>query len=555
MKTKKYLLGITTASVAALALFTLSACSSGKSSASNQTQASGSIIFGGDGAQGGFTQADFNPFDSANHRQGVNFMYEPLMVVNSINGKATPFLATSEKTIDASTIEYTMHKGVKWSDGQPLTVKDVLFTFNLLKENPALDTNGEWQNIASISTTSDTITFHLTSPNVPAITTIDNQFIVPEHIWKDIKNPAKAKNSTPVVSGPYKLGTFNQNQYTLVKNNSYWDASAIQVETIKVPAASTTPQQVISAGMDWAYTYVNNVNTTWDKATQGKGKNTHWFPAGGIISLFPNLTKAPFNNLNFRKALSETLNRDTVAKDAELGYVSAAPQTSLMPGFSQFKDNSIPNGGVVKQDTSAATADFKAAGYTLKNGKLVDASGKQVSLSIELPGGWSDWLRGAQEIQAEFEKAGINVTLNTPSDQTVYNTDMQNGNYDLIMGSVGGTGNVYNDYNAFLNSSFYAPAGKQAANNFERFKDSSTDATLNSLKSATTTDAQKPLVNSLQETVYNQLPVINVFYGGLWGLYSNKDFTGWPSASNPYAGAQTWTNQVLLVVQNLKKAN
>ncbi|MCL2112515.1 MAG: ABC transporter substrate-binding protein [Streptococcaceae bacterium] len=544
---KKIALG----AISILAMFTLAACGSSSSKASSA--ATGSIIFGGDGAQGGFTQADFNPFDSANHRQGVNFMYEPLMVVNSIDGKATPFLATSEKTIDASTIEYTIRKGMKWSDGQPLTVQDVLYTFNLLKKNPALDTNGEWQNISSISTTSDTITFHLSSPNVPAITAIDNQFIIPEHIWKKISNPAKYLNSKPVVSGPYKLGTFNQNQYTLEKNNSYWDAKAIHVGTIKVPAAATTPQAVISAGMDWAYTYVNNVNKTWDKASQGKGKNVHWFPAGGIISLFPNLTKSPLNNLDFRKGLSEALNRDTVAKDAELGYVSSAPQTSLMPGFSQFKNDSIPNGGVVTQNTSAALANFKAAGYTMKNGKLVDSTGKQVSLSIELPSSYSDWLRGAQEIQTEYKAVGINVTLNTPSDATVYNTDMQNGNYDLIMGSVGGTGNVYSDYNAFLNSSFYAPAGKQAANNFERFKDSSTDAALNSLKSATTTAAQKAQVDKLQETVYDQLPVINVFYGGLWGLYSNKNFTGWPSESNPYAGAQTWTNQVLLVVQNLKK--
>jgi peptide/nickel transport system substrate-binding protein len=147
------------------------------------------------------------------------------------------------------------------------------------------------------------------------------------------------------------------------------------------------------------------------------------------------------------------------------------------------------------------------------------------------------------------------VTLNTPSDQTVYNTDMQNGNYDLIMGAVGGSGNVWYDYNAFLNSSYYTPAGKQAANNFERFQDSATDTTLNTLKSAATESAQSPLVNKLQETVYNQLPVINVFYGGLWGLFSNKDFTGWPSASNSYAAPETWNEEVLLVVQNLKKAN
>lgn len=545
---KKITIGV----IALLSMGVLTACGSSTSSSKSEST-SNSIIFGGDGAQGGFTQADFNPFDTANHRQGVNFIYEPLEVVNSINGKATPFIAKSEKTINASTIQYTIRKGIKWADGKDLTVKDVLFTFDLLKKNPSLDVNGEWQNISSISTSGNTITFHLSSPNVPAVSVIDSQVIVPEHIWKNIANPAKYVNSKPVGSGPYKVGTFNQNQYTLVKNESYWNAKKIAVKTIKVPAASTTPQAVISAGMDWAYTYVNNVDKTWDKASQGKGKNTHWFPAGGIVSLIPNLTKAPFNNVDFRKGLSESLNRDAVAKAAELGYVTSAPQTSLMPGFSQYKNDSIPNGGVVKQNVNSALDDFKAAGYTFKSGKLLDSNGKQVTFSIELPSSYSDWLRGAQEIQAQLERVGIKITLNTPSDSTVYNTDLQNGNYDLAMSSVGGTGNVYTDYNAFLNSSFYTPAGKQAANNFERFKDSVADESLSALKTATTTNVQKVQVDKLQEIVYNQLPVINVFYGGLWGLYSNKNFTGWPSETNPYAGAQTWSDQVLLVVSHLTK--
>ena len=52
----------------------------------------------------------------------------------------TPFLATGYKFTDPTTLVYTIRQGVKWSDGKPFTPTDVVFTFNLLKKYPALDT-------------------------------------------------------------------------------------------------------------------------------------------------------------------------------------------------------------------------------------------------------------------------------------------------------------------------------------------------------------------------------------------------------------------------------
>jgi peptide/nickel transport system substrate-binding protein len=69
----------------------------------------------------------------------------------------------------------------------------------------------------------------------------------------------------------------------------------------------------------------------------------------------------------------------------------------------------------------------------------------------------------------------------------------------------------------------------------------------------TTDDAKRlELSHELQNIVYDDLPVIGLYYGGLWGLYNDAKFTGWPDAKDPYAPPQTYDQTPLLVFTHLK---
>ena len=478
-------------------------------------------------------------------------MYEPLEVINAIDGTLTPFLATGHKIVDAKTVNFTIREGVKWQDGKDLTPADVTFTFDLIKKNAALDTLGVWQHIDSIETSGNDVVFHLKSDDVPGATVIAQQLIVPEHIWKDVKDPVKWTNENPVGSGPYQLDQFTPNQYTLKKNQTYWQKDKVAAEKIVLPA-SNKQLDLVNKGYDWAYSYMNNVDKTW--AGQKDKYNVYWFPPGGTVSLFPNLTKAPFNDVNFRKGLSYALDREKIAKDAEEGYVEGATQTGLLlPNQEKWVNSSIENDGKISQDSDKALEYFAKAGYTKSGDKLVDASGKQLELNITVPNGYTDWLRGVQTMQSQLTKLGISVKLTQPQ-PAAYTQAQNNGDFDLIISSFGGSGNIFQDYNNLLNSEFALPVGQSTSANFERYSNDATDALLAQLKSATDDAAQKKIVDQLQQVVYDEVPVIGLFYGGLWGLFSNKNFTGWPSADNPYAPPTTWTQAMLLVVTNIKKA-
>ena len=54
--------------------------------------------------------------------------------------------------------------------------------------------------------------------------------------------------------------------------------------------------------------------------------------------------------------------------------------------------------------------------------------------------------------------------------------------------------------------------------------------------------------------MYHQQPIVLLYYGGSWGLFSTKNFTGWPSASDPYMLPTTYNNAMLVIVTHLKKA-
>jgi peptide/nickel transport system substrate-binding protein len=541
------------AATTALAI-TVAAC--GSSSSSGGAASGGSVLtIQGDTGSPSLVE-NFNPLVAATELHGAYLIYTPLEIPSPVDGSYTPFLATGFKFTNPTTLVYTLRTGVKWSDGKPFSAADVVFTFNLLKKYPALDGNGVWSQISSVSSSGNQVTFTFKAPNVPFAATIAQTPIVPQHIWSTVSNPVKYTDTHPVGTGPFVLSKFAPTQYTLTKNRYYWAANSIAPSKVVFPAQATnqtTNQLAVSSGQfDWAYTYLPDVQKTY--VDRDPAHNHYWFPPGGTIGLFLNLTKSPNNNVYFRKAISEAVDRTEVAKKAVNGYMAQASLSGLiLPNLSKWLDPSLPDQGLITQDKSTAMADFAKAGYTLKGGKLVNAKGTQASLSIVLPNSFSDWLAAATEVKNELDADGMNVTLDLP-EYAQYSSEIQAGTFGGAIGGFGGTGSPYTDFNNALNSTYAAPINTPTANNFERFKNTSADQDLATLASSTSPAAQQQATDKLEQLMYNTVPIVLLYYGGSWGLFSTKNFTGWPSASDPYTLPTNYNNALLTVVTHLRKA-
>ena len=497
---------------------------------------------------------NFNPY-SSNQLGGTRLIYEPLEIPSQVDGSFQPFLSTGFKAPDATTLEYAIRDGVKWSDGKDFTSADVVFSFNLLKKFPALDITGAWQFMSGVTASGSTVTVKLKAPNVPAATTISAVPIVPEHLWSSVADPVKYVNGDPVGTGPFKLGTYADTQYQLAKDDNYWQADKIAPTTVVFPAQSSnqaTNQLDVSSGkFDWSYNFIPDVKKTYvDKDPKS---NIYWFPPGGTIALYPNHTKAPYNDANFRKGISLALDRQTIETKAVNGYTGPASQSGLiLPNLEKFLDPSIPDKGVVKQDLAGAKAAFAKAGYTMQGTQLVKG-GKQASITILAPASYSDWVAAATEVKNQLGAAGINVTLTLPQ-PAAYQQSIQSGNFEVAMGGYGGTGNVYNDFDNAFNSEFATPINTPTVNNFERYKNPKMDAALKDLAGATEMPAQEKAAHQLEQLMYDQVPIVAMYYGGSWGLFRTNNFTGWPSADDPYTLPTPYNNAVLVVVTHLKAA-
>ena len=103
MNIKQRLTRLCAVVVAAATLVGVAACGGANNGGGSTASSSDTILFGGDGGSPTFVR-NFNPF-STSRRQGINFMYEPLEVINAIDGTLTPFLATGHKIVDAKTVK------------------------------------------------------------------------------------------------------------------------------------------------------------------------------------------------------------------------------------------------------------------------------------------------------------------------------------------------------------------------------------------------------------------------------------------------------------------
>ena len=544
------------AAIAALAVTAVAACGSSSNGGGGGTPKSGgTLTIQGDAGNPTLVE-NFNPFQVSTGLHGTYLLYEPLEFRSPIDGSFTPFLATGHKFTDPKTLVFTIRQGVKWSDGKDFSASDVLFTFNLLKKYPELDANGIWAQLSNVAASGNDFTVTFKAPNVPFAGVVAKTLIVPEHLWSSIPDPTKFTNNTPVGTGPFALDKFAPTQYSLKKNATYWQAAKIAPSAVVFPAQAsnqnTNQLDVTSGKFDWSYTFLPNVQKTY--VSRDPKHNVYWFPPGGVITLFLNLTKAPYSDANFRKGISLALDRTTIAAKAVNGYLDAASQSGMiLPNLKKWLDPSLPDQGIVKPDASAAQAAFAQAGYTSQDGKLVGKDGKQATMSIVMPNNFSDWVAAAKEVASQLGNVGIKAKLDLPQ-YAQYSSSIQAGTFDAAMGGFGGTGDPYTDFNNALNSSFAAPVNKPTANNFERFKDPTVDQALGTLAAATDPAAQTQATYALEKVMYDKVPVVLMYYGGSWGLFSTKNFTGWPSADSPYTLPTNYDNSLLTVVTHLTKS-
>ncbi len=155
-------------------------------------------------------------------RDLINLIFEGLQKYNPKTGEVEDGLATCEMDSTAMIYTCTLRPDLRWHDGQPLTLDDVLFTYNELAKNPELPNSSLrviFENVNIETLDDQTVKFTLTTPNAFFASEL-TLGIVPRHLLGllPVSNLELTEfNLQPVGAGPYQLDS-------LKKENEQWTA-------------------------------------------------------------------------------------------------------------------------------------------------------------------------------------------------------------------------------------------------------------------------------------------------------------------------------------------
>jgi peptide/nickel transport system substrate-binding protein len=537
-------------SVAAFAILSMAVAACSSSSSSSGGTASGKTLVIDDTPLSPMTDT-FNPYSATSTGHQVtsdSLYYEPLFIWNILNPNEKPFdlLATGYTWSNGGqTLTLTTWSGVTWNDGKAFSASDVAFTFNMIRTHPGLDTDGTPVPTSATAPNSTTAVLNFSKPEYTNLFLIGQTYIVPQHIWSKV-NPVTFADPNPVGTGPYQLDKFSSQGFTLKENPNYWNKSSVHVPEISYPSYSQNfniVNPLATGQIDLAGNDIADVQSVFlGKSTANHTYETSapYYTANNVVSLIYNVTKPPLNDPAVREAISYGINREQLSTQGETGYELPATSTSgvLLPSDSSSLEsslaNNLPSGGDPAKVSSILTAD----GWSQVGGKWTK-NGQTISFSIADPIPYSDYYLDAQAIAKQLNDQGFNVTVDGIGNATVWNGDVANGDFDAtIHWSSQGPG-AYYVLDSLLDSSLTAAIGSPASNDYGRWNNPATQAALAQYAGTNSTSAQQSALDALENIMNTQTPVAPLLYGAAWWQYSTRNYTGWPSASNPFMNPST----------------
>ncbi|XAS75496.1 ABC transporter family substrate-binding protein [Dermatophilaceae bacterium Sec6.4] len=353
--------------------------------------------------------------------------------------QVNPDYVVSAKIVSQSPqkIEVKLNPKGVWSDGKPITYMDELNNWKAMngtntKFQPASTTG--WEDISAVTkgaTPYDyTVTFKKKFSDWVA-------FVYP--VLPSIASATPADFNTKYAStqyptnGPFIISKVDASAkvVTEVPNPKWWGRKPkLQKIIWRVIDQNSVGQAYDNKEIDVADTQANA-----DVVKQASSRtDAKLMKSGGLQwnHLTMNIRKAPFNNVDVRKAIAYGIDRQTFTKVIQKG-LGVPPQTQgnfiLMPGQKGYTDDF---GNDYPYSVSKAQDMLKKAGYAKGSDGYFAKGGQTLGFAITIPSGTATNAQRAQLVQTLLKQVGIKVTLNTVPVAKYFTDYIQNGNYQAV---------------------------------------------------------------------------------------------------------------------------
>ncbi|MDI6943418.1 ABC transporter substrate-binding protein [Microbacterium barkeri] len=536
------------AGAAALGLALTACAPSGGASGSNGGSGSADTLVAYTGQSGDY-QINFNPF-SPSKIGGLGTIYESLFFVTNANtNDYVPLLATEYAwNEDGTQLDITLRDGVTWTDGEAFDADDVVFTFELIRDNPALNTGGFNGEVTKVDATHVSIAFpepaFVTGPEV-----LGKTFIVPEHLWDDV-DPTTDVMAEPVGTGPYVLGEFKPQAFTLSANEDYWGgAPAVKNVRYLSLSGNTAGADALAAGtIDWQTGPVPDIENVSENYP---GYEAITVPMNQMALLSCSNAdlgcEGPQTDPAVRQAIYYAMDRDQLNTLAFQGTASEmSPTFALLPAQEQFISAEIDEKvAPAKADLDKVDEILTGAGYEKGSDGIYAKDGVKLELTVEVVTGWTDYITAIDTMSQQLKAAGIGLSA-SQSSWNEWTDKKSKGTYQLAIDSLGqgAVSDPYYLYNNFLSSANTAEVGQAAPVNVARFSDPAVDEALAVLKRTNPDDTatRQEQFDVIQAAIVEDMPYIPILTGGTTSEYNVEKFSGWPTEDDLYAFPAVWAS-------------
>ncbi|MUG96206.1 ABC transporter substrate-binding protein [Scytonema sp. UIC 10036] len=407
------------------------------------------------------------------------FTSEGLTTLNGMTGKIEPALAESwEISDDKMRIVFTLREGLKWSDGEPLTTDDVIFTYQDIIFDPTIPTDwkdslkiglsGAFPNIRKIDTRQ--VEFILPEPFAPFLYTTtggtaSTVAILPKHVLAESLKSKDANGnfqflstwgtgadpSKIIVNGPYKIESYTPSQRVVFRRNPYYwrkDSQGNQLPYIErivwqiIESTDTIVLQFRSRGLDTVTVSPENFSLLKKEENRGNFQIYNGGPSFSKTFISFNLNKGRrqngqpvvdptksrwFNTLAFRRAVAHAIDRQAMLNNAfrGIGVLQNSPIDIQSPYyFPPEKGLKVYDYNPAKSKKLLLEAGFK---YNDRN-QLLDADGNRVRFSLTTNTENKTRVAMGAQIKQDLSKIGIQVDYNPIAFNTL--TDKLSNTYD-----------------------------------------------------------------------------------------------------------------------------
>ncbi len=438
--------------------------------------------------------------DSASHEVADLIYVAPLKYDKNIT--LVPSAAESFEILEEGRLlRFTLRQDIRWTDGTPLTARDVEFTYRLMIDPKTPTAYAEdFLAVKEFKLTGDySFEVRYDKPFARALVTWASS-ILPKHLLtgQDLLKTRLARQ--PVGAGPYMLKEWTAgNRLVLVANPDYFEGRAFIDEVVMriIPDQSTQFMELKSGNLD----IMNLSPQQYLYQTEGQDWTANFrkfqYVASAYTYLGFNLKSPLFSDVRVRRAINHALDKDEIVRGVLAGLGQAA-NGPYKPGTWAFNEDIPAN----EFDPARARRLLAEAGWTRPkpDGPLMDKAGRVFAFTILTNQGNSPRIKTAIIVQSRLKDLGIKVEIRTVEWAAFIKEFVDKGRFDaLILGW-----NIVQDPDLFdvWHSSKAGPGGL----NFVGYKNPELDDLLERGRRMLDQRRRKPIYDRIQEIFHEDQP-------------------------------------------------